>query len=116
MKADIGIMRNASRVFRDASRACRRSTLPGMVDEFGSNALLELNYVGEAYNALRLAKNLAGCPGVHICKMFPEYSTSRVLTMEFVRGVKISNLEPSTQQASTARSWQRTRCGRWSRC
>jgi ubiquinone biosynthesis protein len=67
--------------------------LAGMVDEFGSNALLELNYVGEAYNAMRLAENLAGCPGVHICRTFPEYSTSRVLTMEFVRGVKISNLE-----------------------
>ncbi len=45
--------------------------LAGMVDEFGSNALLELNYVGEAYNAIRLAENLAECPGVHICKTFP---------------------------------------------
>ncbi len=93
MKADIGILSNAARVFTRRVRSMQAFDLAGMVDEFGSNALLELNYVGEAYNAMRLAENLAGCPGVHICKTFPEYSTSRVLTMEFVRGVKISNLE-----------------------
>ncbi len=93
MKADIGILSNASRVFTRRIRSMQAFDLAGMVDEFGSNALLELNYVGEAYNAMRLAENLAGCPGIHICKTFPDYSTSRVLTMEFVRGVKISNLE-----------------------
>ena len=93
MKADIGILSNASRVFSRRVKSMQAFDLAGMVDEFGSNALLELNYVGEAYNAMRLAENLAGCPGVHICKTFPEYSTNRVLTMEFVRGVKISNLE-----------------------
>jgi ubiquinone biosynthesis protein len=91
MKADIGIMRNASRAVTKRVSSLKAFDIPGMVDEFGSNALRELNYVGEAYNALRLAKNLAGCPGVHVCTMYPEYSTSRVLTMEFVRGVKISN-------------------------
>ena len=93
MRADIGILSNASRVFSKRVKSMQAFDLAGMVDEFGSNALLELNYVGEAYNAMRLAENLAGCPGVHICTTFPEYSTSRVLTMEFVRGVKISNLE-----------------------
>ena len=93
MKADIGILSNASRVFSSRISSMQAFDLSGMVNEFGSNALLELNYVGEAYNALRLAENLAGCPGVHICKTFPEYSTSRVLTMEFVRGVKISDVE-----------------------
>lgn len=93
MKADIGILSNASRVFSRRIKNMQALDLSGMVNEFGSNALLELNYVGEAYNALRLAENMKDCPGVHICRTFPEYSTSRVLTMEFVRGVKINNLE-----------------------
>jgi ubiquinone biosynthesis protein len=92
MRADIGILSNASRVFTRRLRSMEAFDLAGMVNEFGNNALLELNYVGEAYNALRLAENLKDLPGVHICTMYPEYSTSRVLTMEFVRGVKISNL------------------------
>jgi ubiquinone biosynthesis protein len=63
------------------------------VEQFGANAIRELNYSGEAYNAFRLEKNMAGCPGVHIPRVYTAYSTGRVLTMEFIRGVKISNLE-----------------------
>jgi ubiquinone biosynthesis protein len=93
MKADVGIMTNASRVLSRRISTLSALDLPGMVEEFGSNAIRELNYLGEAFNALRLEKNMATCPGVHIPKTFSLYSTTRVLTMEFVHGVKISNLE-----------------------
>jgi ubiquinone biosynthesis protein len=49
--------------------------------------------LGEAYNALRLTENMAGLEGVHIARMYPDLSTSRVLTMEFIKGVKISDIE-----------------------
>jgi ubiquinone biosynthesis protein len=93
MKADVGIMRNAARVLSSRSQALRAIDLGGMVDEFGTNAIRELDYTGEAYNAFRLSQNMAGIPGVHIPKIYPELSTDKVLTMEFIRGVKISNLE-----------------------
>ena len=32
-------------------------------------------------------------PGVRVPKVYPELSTSKILTMEFVRGVKVSNVE-----------------------
>ncbi len=92
MKADVGIMRNGARALSSRFQALRAIDLSGMVDEFGSNAIRELDYTGEAYNAFRLTENMAGIPGVHIPQVFAQYSTSRVLTMEFIRGVKISNL------------------------
>ena len=97
MKADVGIMRNGARVLSGRIQALRAIDLSGMVDEFGSNAIRELDYTGEAYNAYRLTQNMAGIPGVHIPQVFPQYSTDRVLTMEFIRGVKISNLEAIDQ-------------------
>lgn len=93
MKADVGIMRNAARVLSNRSQALRAIDLSGMVDEFGSNAIRELDYTGEAYNAFRLTQNMASIPGVHIPQIYPELSTDRILTMEFIRGVKISNLD-----------------------
>jgi ubiquinone biosynthesis protein len=93
MKADVGIMRNAARVLSSRSQALRAIDLGGMVEEFGSNAIRELDYTGEAYNAFKLTQNMAGLPGVHIPRIYPELSSDRVLTMEFIRGVKISNLE-----------------------
>jgi ubiquinone biosynthesis protein len=64
-----------------------------MLDQFGYGALNELDYTGEAYNAFRLAKNLESIPGVHVPTVYPELSTSKILTMEFVKGVKASNVE-----------------------
>jgi ubiquinone biosynthesis protein len=93
MKADVGIMTNAAYVISRRSQAIRAIDLPGMVNQFGTNAIRELNYNGEAYNAYRLAENMASCPGVHIPRVYAPYSTGQVLTMEYIKGVKISNLQ-----------------------
>ena len=93
MKADIGIMQNAVRVVSARSEYVRSVDLVGMVDQFGSSVLAELDYTGEAYNSFKLAQNMAGLPGVHVPKVYPELSTSRVLTMEYIHGVKISKLD-----------------------
>ena len=93
MKADIGIMQNAARVISARSEYVRSVDLVGMLDEFGVGVLNELDYTGEAYNAFRLAQNLAAIPGVHIPTVYSDLSTSKVLTMEFVEGVKASNVE-----------------------
>jgi ubiquinone biosynthesis protein len=92
MKADIGIMQNAARVISSRSDYVRSIDLVGMLEEFGTGALNELDYTGEAYNALRLSENLASIPGVHIPTVFSELSTSKVLTLEFIEGVKASNV------------------------
>jgi ubiquinone biosynthesis protein len=92
MRADIGIMRNATNVLAQRSQAVRAVDLPGMVEQFGSSVLAELDYRGEAYNAHVLSRNLAGLEGVQVPKMYYDLCTSRVLTMEFISGVKISKI------------------------
>jgi ubiquinone biosynthesis protein len=67
--------------------------LQGMVNEFGSQVLIELDYTIEAYNAFILNKNLAEIPGVRVPHIDDELSADRVLTMEFVDGFKITDLE-----------------------
>jgi len=93
MKADIGIMQNGARVISARSELARSIDLVGMLEEFGSNVLLELDYNGETYNALRLTKNLAGIPAASVPYVHTELSTSKVLTLEFIQGVKINNIE-----------------------
>src|SRR5207248_533303 len=58
------------------------------VREFGSTLLRELDYTIEAYNARRLARVLAPIDGVHVPAVEPTLSSDRVLTLEFVEGVK----------------------------
>ena len=67
--------------------------LVGMIEQFSSGVLEELDYRGEAYNALRLAENMANLPGVHVPAVYSELSTSKVITEEFIHGVKVSDVE-----------------------
>ena len=93
MKADLGIMQGAARVAARRSEGLRAVDLEGMIGQFSDSVLSELDLLGEAYNAMRLTENLSGLEGVHIPRIYPELSTSRVLTMEFIKGVKISDIQ-----------------------
>ena len=93
MKADLGIMQRAVGVAAQRSEGLRAVDLEGMIEQFSESVLAELDLLGEAYNAMRLTENMAGLEGVHIPRIYPELSTSRVLTMEFIEGVKISDIE-----------------------
>jgi len=96
MKADLGIMLNAARIISARSEYVRTIDLVGMLDQFSKSVLAELDYLGEAYNATRLGKDMEPLPGVTTPKIYYDYTTSKVLTMEYVDGVKITNLEAIT--------------------
>ncbi len=76
MKADLGIMQRAASVASNRSEELRAIDLEGMIKQFSESVLAELDLLGEAYNAMRLAENMAGLEGVHIATMYPEFSTS----------------------------------------
>jgi ubiquinone biosynthesis protein len=93
MKADLGIMQRAVRVSAGRSEELRAVDLVGMIEQFSESVLAELDLLGEAYNAVRLTENMASIEGVHIPRVYPELSTSQVLTMEYIEGVEISDVE-----------------------
>ena len=93
VRADLGILENAARVASARSESVRAMDLVGMIEQFSSGVLEELDYRGEAYNALHLAENMANLPGIHVPAVYSELSTSKVITEEFVHGVKVSDVE-----------------------
>jgi ubiquinone biosynthesis protein len=93
VKADVGIMTNASRALERRALWARENDLSGVLEEFGANILQELDYTSEAWNARQISRNMASIPTVRIPEVYGDYTTTRVLTMEFVRGVKVNNVE-----------------------
>ena len=93
VRADLGILENAARVVSNRSESVRAMDLVGMLEQFSSGVLEELDYRGEAYNALRLTENMAHLPGVHVPAVYTDLSTSKVITQEFIHGVKVSDVE-----------------------
>jgi ubiquinone biosynthesis protein len=92
VNADLGIARTMGRAMEARSSTARELGLRGLLDEFSSNLVEELDYYAEAYNMSRLAANMAELPGVHVPELHRDLSSKRVLTQEFIAGVKISNV------------------------
>jgi ubiquinone biosynthesis protein len=69
-----------------------RYDLVGIVEEFSETLRAELDYIREGHNAERFAANFANETGIHIPRVFWETTTSRVLTLERIRGTKINDL------------------------
>lgn len=93
VKADVGIMTSAAKALERRALWARENDLSGVLQEFGENILRELDYTGEAFNARRISQNMAEIPTVRIPEIYGDYTTERVLTMEFVRGVKINSVD-----------------------
>jgi len=64
-----------------------------IVKEFARTLEKELDFSLEAANVRRFAKDFEDNPAVHIPKVYCELTTTRVLTMEFVDGIKISRID-----------------------
>ncbi|WP_318508976.1 AarF/ABC1/UbiB kinase family protein [Bacillus sp. T3] len=61
-----------------------------IVDEFSRSLREEIDYTVEGRNSDRIAKQFVEEPKVIIPKVYWEYSTKRVLTMEYVEGTKVN--------------------------
>jgi ubiquinone biosynthesis protein len=93
VRADLGVARTLSRYAERRSASAREIGLASMLEEFGTTLLDELDYYGEAHNMQRLAATVAGIDGVHVPTLERGLSSRRVLTQEFIAGVKISDVD-----------------------
>jgi len=64
-----------------------------IVEEFARTLEKEIDYKTEATNMERAARNFLDDPHVYIPKVFREVTTSRILTTEFIDGIKISHID-----------------------
>ncbi len=69
----------------------RRQNLQGIYKEFFTVLYQEIDYAIEGSNADRFRKNFEGYPRIIVPKIYWEYSTSKVLTLEYVPGIKIDD-------------------------
>jgi len=63
----------------------------GVVQEFTETLQRELDFENEASNAERFAEQFEGNPHIEVPKIYRDHSTSRVLTMDFITGVSVTD-------------------------
>jgi len=64
-----------------------------IIDDFGELIYRELDYVAEAANAQRFSELYASLQDVFVPKVYSELTTSKVLTMEWVDGFRLTDSE-----------------------
>ena len=65
-----------------------------MVQEFRKTLLRELDYRAEAQNLLTLGQNLQEFERILVPRPVEDFTTSKVLTMDFIEGTKVTALGP----------------------
>jgi predicted unusual protein kinase regulating ubiquinone biosynthesis (AarF/ABC1/UbiB family) len=70
-----------------------RSDLVALIDELGQRVFEEMDYLNEAANAEKFAELHRHNPRIAVPRIFHQATSRRVLTMEWIDGVKLTNLE-----------------------
>ncbi len=80
-----------------------RSDLAGILDELGSRIFEEMDYIHEGENAERFFQLYGHMKDVYVPKIYWEYTNRRVLTMEWINGIKLTQTEEIRSRGINAR-------------
>ncbi|MET0772587.1 MAG: AarF/UbiB family protein [Candidatus Limnocylindrales bacterium] len=110
VRADLGVIQELAGVAEARFPVARQLDAQGLAKEFADGVAEELDYRSEAYHARRLADVIRSIPGTAVPEVHGELSTSRVLTMDFIPGVKATKadqLDPTIDREQVARTFMR---------
>ncbi len=89
---DLYIVRNIA-AWLNSNIGLIRSDLVALIDELGKRVFEEMDYFNEATNAETFAQLHAANPRIAVPRIYREATSRRVLTMEWIDGVKLTNLD-----------------------
>ena len=93
IKEDLDILKFLSHKAEKHFSSMRQAKLLKLVTEFGRWTTDELDLKRELENAEIFRKNLEEYDNLQVPKTWPELSTERVMTMEYIEGVKPTEIE-----------------------
>src|SRR5688572_20496312 len=91
---DLDALGDAAALIERFSPATRTIDAPAVLEEFRRTLLLELDYREEARNMVSLAHQLRDFERIIVPLPVDDYTTPRVLTMDFIDGTKITSVSP----------------------
>jgi len=96
IEADVALLYQAARIARERVRALDFIDARQLVDEFARSIRQELDYRLEARNADTFHRNFAGHPHVRVPRVYWRYTRSRVLTLEWLDGTQVADIDPAS--------------------
>jgi ubiquinone biosynthesis protein len=93
IEADLVLLYQAARLVKERVRALDFIDAHALIDEFARQIRQELDYRLEGRNAQTFHRNFAGDPHVHVPKVYWSYTRTRVLTLEWLEGTQLADVD-----------------------
>ncbi len=93
LELDIMILHELAELLETYVPESRRYDPKGIVREFERTSRREIDFTAEAANLDVFRHNFADVPDIHIPVVYRKLSTEKVLTTEYIDGIKISNVD-----------------------
>lgn len=90
---DLALVRRLAGLAEQSRRLGRGLPWVDLVDEFGTKLFEELDYIHEAYLTEQFRANFEDVEGVYSPRLYREFSSRRVLTTEYIEGIKVTDKE-----------------------
>ena len=95
IEADLTLLYQAARLVKERVRALDFVDARALIDEFARQIRQELDYRLEARNAQTFHRNFASNPHVRVPKVYWQYTRARVLTLEWLDGSHVADVDLS---------------------
>lgn len=107
VESDLEIIKGLAQMSERRSPEARRIGIADMVEEYSRMLLRELDYAREARNTERVYNNFRHDDRVVVPRVYWQHTTPRVLTQEYIAGVKLSDVDEINR-----RGWDRRKISR----
>ena len=99
VKGDLEILKKVANFAERFPQLNENADWAGMLREFNETIHEEMDYAAEGRNAERFRENFQNWTNIHVPHIYWNATTSKVLTMEFINGTKVTDLERLEQQS-----------------
>jgi predicted unusual protein kinase regulating ubiquinone biosynthesis (AarF/ABC1/UbiB family) len=93
IRGDVEILRKVTRFAERFPALNENADWSGMLREFDETIHEEMDYASEGRNADRFRESFKGWNNIHVPRIYWGATTSKVITMEFIHGTKVTALE-----------------------
>jgi ubiquinone biosynthesis protein len=93
VRSDLDLLMRQARFLERRTEAARNYNLVENIEELSYSLTNELDYTSEAQNIDRFYQTYADDPNLRIPRVYWEYTTKRVVVMEEIEGIKLTDLD-----------------------
>lgn len=93
METDLDILFHLGRLIEDKTKWGKNYRVNDVINEFSTSLRHELDYLMEGRNAENIRRQYFDDRTIHIPRIYWDFTSRRILTMEMVHGIKVNHIE-----------------------